>query len=169
MTTEVEITVAAPAWDGVQDAQDVVRRAISACEARLEDDGEAVEMGVVLCDDAEIQRLNRQWRGKDSPTNVLSFPTPPGPGGERQLGDVVISFETLAREAADERKSFSAHLAHLTVHGYLHLVGYDHEDADEAEEMERLERDILADLGIQDPYADAPLAAPAQDAMMKSR
>jgi probable rRNA maturation factor len=169
MTTEVEITVAAAAWDGVQDAQAVVRRAIAACEARLEDSGETVEMSVVLSDDAEIRRLNREWRGKDSATNVLSFPTAPGPSGEQHLGDVIIAFETLVREAAEEHKSFSAHLAHLVVHGYLHLLGYDHEVAEQAEDMEQLERDILADLGIEDPYAGAPLMTTATDAMMKSR
>ena len=159
MAAEVEILVSAPIWREASDAEDVVRRAIGACEATLGDRGESVEVSVLLCDDLEIRRLNSQWRSKDSATNVLSFPAPSGPSPQLHLGDIAIAYETVAREAKDERKPFSAHLAHMAVHGYLHLSGYDHEDEDEAEEMEQLEREILAELGVSDPY-DAPAAYP---------
>ena len=108
---------------------------------------------VVVDDDARIRELNRLWRGFDKPTNVLSFPSPDTqPGPARTLGDIAISYETAAREAAAEDKSFGDHIAHLSVHGFLHLLGYDHESDDDAEEMEGLERAILARIGISDPY-----------------
>ncbi|MPZ38204.1 MAG: rRNA maturation RNase YbeY [Rhizobiales bacterium] len=108
---------------------------------------------VVVDDDERIRALNKLWRGVDKPTNVLSFPsadTQPGPA--TYLGDIAISYETAAREAATEDKSLADHIAHLAVHGFLHLVGYDHESDQEAEEMEGLERVILARLGVSDPY-----------------
>jgi probable rRNA maturation factor len=112
---------------------------------------------VMVDDDARIRALNKLWRGFDKPTNVLSFPAPdtqPGPErrSERPLGDIAISYETAAREAVAEDKSFADHMAHLSVHGFLHLLGYDHESDDDAEEMEGLERDILARIGVADPY-----------------
>jgi probable rRNA maturation factor len=108
---------------------------------------------VVVDDDARIRALNQLWRGFDKPTNVLSFPSPDTqPGPERTLGDIAISYETAAREAVAEDKSFADHMAHLSVHGFLHLLGYDHESDDDAEEMEGLERVILARIGVSDPY-----------------
>ena len=108
---------------------------------------------VVVDDDARIRELNRLWRGFDKPTNVLSFPSPDTqPGPVRSLGDIAISYETAAREASAEDKSFADHVVHLSVHGFLHLLGYDHESDDDAEEMEGLERAILARIGISDPY-----------------
>jgi probable rRNA maturation factor len=108
---------------------------------------------VMVDDDARIRELNKLWRGFDKPTNVLSFPSPDTqPGPERSLGDIAISYETAAREAEAEDKSFADHMAHLSVHGFLHLLGYDHESDDDAEEMEGLERDILARIGVSDPY-----------------
>ncbi len=110
----------------------------------------------MLTNDAGIRRLNGQWRGKDKATNVLSFPTPEvaRAGGEPHLGDIAIAFETVEREALSEGKAFENHLMHLAVHGTLHLLGYDHEVADEAEEMEAMERTVLATLGVPDPYAE---------------
>ncbi|WP_339858875.1 rRNA maturation RNase YbeY [Thalassospira alkalitolerans] len=121
-----------------------------------------IEVGVRLSDDASVRVLNRDYRGKDSPTNVLSFAalesaddaadfmmTPDMP---LILGDIIVARETCAREAAEQNKALINHLVHLTVHGTLHLVGYDHMVDDEAEEMEELERQILARLGIDDPY-----------------
>ena len=155
MSDSVDIAVTSNLWGGAPKAEAVVLSSIHACSATFEDpDGDA-EVSVVLCDDAEIRRLNKQWRGKDKATNVLSFPPPPGPGADRHRGDIVIAFETVAREAVEERKPFDAHLAHMVVHGYLHLAGYDHESDPEAEEMEQLEREILSTLGIADPYAPA--------------
>ena len=108
---------------------------------------------VVVDDDARIRALNRLWRGFDKPTNVLSFPSPATqPGPARTIGDIAISYETAAREAAAEDKSFADHVAHLSVHGFLHLLGHGHDSDDAAEAMERLERAILARIGISDPY-----------------
>ena len=162
MAVEIDILESAPVWKNAPEAESVIEQAILACETKLGQAAEDVEVSVLLCDDAEIRGLNRQWRGKDSATNVLSFPAPPGPGASLHLGDIAIAYETVAREALEEGKPFAAHLAHMAVHGYLHLSGYDHEDDDEAEEMEQLEREILTALGVSDPYAEpAPAATKA--------
>ncbi len=101
----------------------------------------------------EYTALNAQWRGKDKPTNVLSFPTP-GPISARPLlGDIVIAYETVAREAAAQEKTLREHASHMVIHGFLHLIGYDHETAAEAADMETLERRIATRLGLADPYA----------------
>ena len=106
---------------------------------------------VLLTDDESVRALNRDFRGKDSATNVLSFPAPPNP--EDHLGDVALAYGVCAREAAEQGKPLRHHLQHLTVHGVLHLLGYDHIGDDEAEVMEGLERAVLAGLGVPDPYA----------------
>lgn len=114
------------------------------------------ELSLVFTDDESIRDINAEWRDKDKPTNVLSFPAyPVGPGDMPgpMLGDIVIARETVEREALDLEKSFEDHLTHLLVHGFLHLLGYDHIETDEAEEMEGLETRILAKLGLSDPYA----------------
>lgn len=116
----------------------------------------APELSLVFTDDDSIQEINAEWRGKDKPTNVLSFPAfPLEPGGMPgpMLGDIVIARQTVEREAVDLDKTFDDHLTHLLVHGFLHLFGYDHMEKDEAEEMEALETRILAALGLSDPYA----------------
>ena len=114
------------------------------------------ELSVVLTDDAEQQELNKQWRGIDKTTNVLSFPQiEPFAPVSGLLGDIILARETLVREAEEMGISFTAHFTHLVVHGFLHLLGYDHIEDDEAEEMEGLETEILAALGIADPYADS--------------
>lgn len=115
-----------------------------------------VEISLVFTDDESIRQINAEWRQKDKPTNVLSFPAYPlEPGGKPgpMLGDIVIARETVAREAVDLDKDFDDHLMHLMVHGFLHLFGYDHLEKEEAEEMEGLETRILAALGLSDPYA----------------
>jgi len=104
----------------------------------------------VLTDDSAIRQLNRAWRGVDAATNVLSFPT--SRAGGALIGDIVLAYETVAREACAEHKPFAHHVAHLAVHGFLHLLGYDHEQAGDAERMEQTERDILRRLAIPDPY-----------------
>jgi probable rRNA maturation factor len=116
----------------------------------------AGEISLVLGDDALVRTLNRRWRGQDRATNVLSFPS-----GERRrgakpllLGDVVLAYGTVAREAAAQEKPLSDHLVHLVTHGVLHLVGFDHEDEGEARRMEGLERRVLAGLGVPDPYRE---------------
>jgi len=150
MSVRIDVIVTSPLWSKTPEAEDAVMKAIAASETYFEP--QDAEVGVLLCDDDEIRRLNARWRGKDAATNVLSFPSAGQNAAERHLGDIAISYQTLAREASDERKMILHHLSHLTAHGYLHLLGFDHETDDEAEEMEDLERKILADLGIGDPY-----------------
>jgi probable rRNA maturation factor len=129
--------------------------------ADLAPEGHAVS--VALLSDAEVHSLNKTFRGKDAPTNVLSFPSAPAvrpPKGSREpvfLGDVALAYETVAREAAEQEKPVLHHAAHLVVHGVLHLAGFDHETGDDAERMEAAERQILGKSGIPDPYGDAGL------------
>jgi probable rRNA maturation factor len=156
-----EVLVVADAWQSEPDADAVIQRAVAIAAEMADADTADAELAVMLTDDAGIRTLNSNWRGIDKPTNVLSFPAlaPPTPlaGADdipRMLGDIAIAYETARREADDEQKPFDHHLSHLTVHGFLHLVGYDHEKDDEAEAMEALEIEILAQLGIPDPYAD---------------
>jgi probable rRNA maturation factor len=123
--------------------------------ARGGDERGACELSIVLGDDALLRALNATWRGVDKPTNVLAFPAEGGetpPDAPRLLGDVVIAFETVAREAEAQGKPLAHHLRHLIVHGVLHLLGLDHIEAAEAERMEALERAILRRLDVPDPY-----------------
>jgi probable rRNA maturation factor len=159
-----EVLVVADCWQTEPDAETVIHRAVAAAaeiaNAGLKADFGEAELAVMLTDDAGIRTLNLNWRGVDKPTNVLSFPAlpPTGSGGPddapRMLGDIAIAYETTRKEADDEEKPFDHHLSHLAVHGFLHLIGYDHEQDDDAEAMETLEQEILAQLGIPDPYAD---------------
>ena len=148
----VEIEIDSPLWERQPHAEDTVREAIRRAAARAPADG---EVSVLLADDSAVQALNRDWRKIDKPTNVLSFPAaaPKTAGVPACIGDIAIAFETLEREARAEAKPFLHHLAHLAVHGYLHLLGYDHQTDSEAEAMEALEREILAVMRIPDPYA----------------
>jgi probable rRNA maturation factor len=113
------------------------------------------ELSLLLTDDKRIRTVNRDWRGFDKPTNVLSFPAvPPGKiAASPVLGDIVLAYETLLREAQAEEKSFADHLSHLVIHGLLHLLGEDHETPEQAQRMEARETAALASLGIADPYA----------------
>jgi probable rRNA maturation factor len=155
-----EVLVVADCWQTEPEAEAVIHRAIEAAAGIADADVGEAELAVMLTDDSGIRTLNSNWRGIDKPTNVLSFPAlqPEGSGGPddapRMLGDIAIAYETTRKEADDEEKPFDHHLSHLAVHGFLHLIGYDHETDDEAEAMEHLEREILSQLGIPDPYAD---------------
>jgi probable rRNA maturation factor len=150
----VDFVIESQAWRAEPEAEAVVRRAIAQAAAAVSTS--AGEVAIVLTDDSAIRILNRQWRGKDAPTNVLSFPAAePQPDTPVLLGDIVIAYETVAREALAQNKPFMHHLAHLAVHGFLHLVGYDHETDKEAEAMETLETVVLARLDVPDPYAKA--------------
>jgi probable rRNA maturation factor len=135
-------------WQGARSAAAIARRAVLRAAATLSTS--PAELAIVLTDDPTIRALNRDWRGVDTATNVLSFPTK-NTGG-RHLGDIVLAYETIAREARREHKPFAHHLAHLAVHGFLHLAGYDHEGEREALVMEDAERAILRQLAIPDPY-----------------
>jgi probable rRNA maturation factor len=147
---ETHIAMLSDLWQDVPEAEEVVHRAVDAVGRTP---GVTVppdaQLSFALADDEQVRVLNRDYRAKDKPTNVLSFPAVHGP----LMGDVIVAYETLAREAEEEGISKADHLAHLTVHGVLHLLGYDHETEDEAVAMEALETAILAGLGIKDPHA----------------
>jgi len=147
-------------WEAAGDfeplTEKVLAKAQSLCGVKLM---AGAEVSLLLCDDARIREINREWRGLDKPTNVLSFPAAPKEALAKSpmVGDIAVAFETVTREAQEEGKTFADHYAHMIVHGFLHLVGYDHESDAEAEEMEALEIRILGELGIADPYASGEL------------
>ena len=155
-----EVLVVAECWQAEPGAEAAIHRAIEAAADMADADTADAELAIMLTDDGGIRTLNQNWRGIDKATNVLSFPAlqPTAAArpddAPRMLGDIAIAYQTTRREADEERKPFEHHLSHLAVHGFLHLVGHDHETDDEAEAMEDLEREILARLGIPDPYAD---------------
>jgi probable rRNA maturation factor len=155
-----EVLVVADCWQTEPDAEAVIHRAINAAAEIADADVGEAELAVMLTDDSGIRTLNSNWRGIDKPTNVLSFPAlqPTGTGAPsdvpRMLGDIAIAYETTRKEADDEQKPFEHHLSHLAIHGFLHLIGYDHEKDADADAMESLEQEILSHLGIPDPYAD---------------
>ena len=148
----VEIRVDAPAWRDVE-FETVVRDAASATLREAAPKGGGMELSVLLTDDPAMAELNRAWRGKDGPTDVLSFPGDCRPSQPtRLLGDIALSIDTLKADAARGGLSVTDHLAHLVVHGILHLAGYDHESAPEAAAMEKIEVEILDAMGIANPY-----------------
>ncbi len=153
---ELDIMTEGGDWARIADVEALAARAAEAALAVSDEAGGDFEASVMLADDARIRELNRTWRDKDKPTNVLSFPAPeqPGASGPRYLGDIALAYETLVRESEEESKELADHFAHLIVHGVLHLLGYDHEVEAEAEAMEALEVKALATLGIADPYRD---------------
>jgi probable rRNA maturation factor len=142
----IDIEIEDEAWSAaLPDADALV---LAAARAALEDRGGVT---ILLADDESVAELNERFRGKAGPTNVLSFPAPDNP--EDHLGDIALAYGVCAREAEDQGKPIAHHLQHLVAHGVLHLLGYDHLTEAEAEEMEALERRILAGLGVPDPYA----------------
>jgi probable rRNA maturation factor len=175
------IADAGPGWSGNVDwerlADAAVRAALAlTAQAGLATGAVMVEISVKLADDAEIQGLNRAYRGKDAPTNVLSFPMfepdllatiatgdASAEAGEVLLGDIILAQETCAREAGEKAISLADHVTHLIVHGTLHLLGHDHEDEAAAIAMEAMETRALASLGIADPYGDRDAAPAAPD------
>jgi probable rRNA maturation factor len=155
----VEVTIPCPAWrnecsDAAALAMAAARLALLRAAAPA-----ATVVEIALADDRAQRELNRTWRGTDAPTNVLAFsvadPAAPLPrGAPLLLGDVVLAFETVRREAAEQNKPLADHLRHLVVHGVLHLLGYDHLEAADAAAMEEREIAILAELGVPNPYGD---------------
>jgi len=143
----IDIEIEDDGWSTVADLEALVTRAAEAALAG--ERGRAVT--VLLTDDETVRELNGRFRGKDKPTNVLSFPAIENPEGF--IGDIALAYRVCAREAAEQGKTLGDHLQHLVAHGVLHLVGYDHQTDAEAEAMEALEREILSGLGVPDPYA----------------
>jgi probable rRNA maturation factor len=152
----VSIEVEDEAWSALADLERVTERAVAAALAAVPDAGDSAAVDVLFTDDSAMTAINAEWRGKNSATNVLSFPTPddmPITGeDERLLGDIVLASGVVSREAEEQGKTLHEHTVHLIVHGTLHLLGYDHADDAEAEEMEQLEAEILKGLGIPNPY-----------------
>ncbi|MHB9878159.1 rRNA maturation RNase YbeY [Pacificimonas sp. ICDLI1SI03] len=168
---EVEASTEGDDWPDLawrERAATAVRAALLASQhPHLVEGRLTTEVSVKLSTDAEVRTLNSQYRGKDKPTNVLSFPLVQADllpamtnsdDGEVLLGDIILAYETCAREAAEKDVSLEHHAVHLIVHGTLHLIGYDHENEPDALVMERLETDILKKLNIADPYAERPAA-----------
>jgi len=161
----VDVNVAAAAWSNA--CPEVESQVGAAAELTFEQMRSRIvlpftaiaSLDILLTDDAEQRRLNRTWRGEDVPTNVLAFPGSDfggalPPGAPLLLGDVVLAFETVAREATEQNKPFTDHLRHLVVHGVLHLLGFDHQNDADASAMEMQEIEILTRLGVPDPYRD---------------
>lgn len=158
---DLDLSIECEGWETGEDLDALALRAVSAAfEVTGGPTEEPVTISLLFADDTKIRSLNADWRDKDKPTNVLSFPAvhPPGLPGPQFLGDIVLAYETCAREAEEEDKTFVDHVTHLVIHGTLHLLGYDHIDEAEAEEMEALEREALATLGINDPYQDTEIS-----------
>jgi probable rRNA maturation factor len=151
---QIDVIVQSARWRKAPKAGTVIKRAIQAAAEAASTP--RAELAIVLSDDSAVRALNRRWRGQNAPTDVLSFPAA-APGKRRSaspyIGDIVIAYQTTAREAVAEGKPFEHHLAHLAVHGFLHLLGYDHDNDRDAQEMERLESRVLARIAVPDPYA----------------
>jgi probable rRNA maturation factor len=144
------------AWHALGDVREAIHNAYDGTKAKVN----AIagrEVAVVLASDEDVQTLNREFRGKNAPTNVLSFPTNTGSSvildEAMPLGDIILAYETVTKEASNENKSRLHHLTHLVIHGLLHLTGFDHQRETEAAQMEALECEILASLSIADPYS----------------
>lgn len=155
--SDIDIEVEDEAWNAVSGVETVVEQAAMAALLQIRPPKEAdrpVGLTILLTDDEAVADLNERFRQKAGPTNVLSFPAPANP--ENHMGDIALAHGVCAREAAEQGKALADHLRHLTVHGVLHLAGYDHQTDDEAEAMEALERRVLAGLGVADPYAADP-------------
>jgi len=155
---KIDVVIDAGRWKREGYARAMLRRAVR--QAAMTLSTRATELAIVLTDDSTSRQLNRRWRGIDAATNVLSFPTKRTKDEPPHIGDIVLAYETVACEARAERKPFAHHVAHLAVHGFLHLVGYEHERIEDAENMEEVERKILRRLAIPDPYRD--LAKPSR-------
>jgi probable rRNA maturation factor len=154
---ETDIQITAGGWRSLLDKPEEIAQRAAAAAGSAEGVPGSAEVSIVLSDDVQVHVLNREHRGVDKPTNVLAFPAPAAaaarPGaGPAFLGDIILAFETVKREAEGQNKPFANHMSHLIVHGTLHLLGYDHQDDRDAARMEAEETAILGRLGIPDPY-----------------
>jgi probable rRNA maturation factor len=154
--SSLSLIVECEGWRALGDVEVVVLRAYIACAATVGAIADR-EVSILLSSEEAVAALNGRYRGKPQPTNVLSFPAAvfSPTAAESPLGDIIIAYETVLREADEESKPPLDHLSHLVVHGLLHLAGFDHQSDDEAERMERLEREILERIGVPDPYSNA--------------
>jgi probable rRNA maturation factor len=164
--TPIEIVVLHAPWRrALKEASRLARQAARAALLAVADKDERRGIAIALGDDALLQELNLRYRGRDKPTNVLSFEA----GAADRLGDIALSLQTLKAEAQEQGKTLKAHFQHLVVHGTLHLLGFDHEKPGAAQKMEKLEREILAGLGVDDPYEIDASAAKTTKTRAKSR
>lgn len=163
---DIVVSVTDPAWtttlpDGEAMGRDAAVAAFLSGSSRARLPGGLVEASLTLANDGDLQALNKAYRGRDEATNVLSFPAwaadgpAVAPDAPILLGDMIVALETARAEAADQGKRMSDHFRHLVVHAMLHLLGYDHQTSSESREMEQMEVEVLARLGVADPYADA--------------
>ncbi len=154
---QIEITVEEPRWQkALPNCDSVVQTIVQIVLETVATYLTAYEISIVLANDNFVQKLNRQYRDQDKPTNVLSFPTMDSPTPNRPiiLGDVILAYETIKRETEEQNKTLEEHFSHLLIHGVLHLLGYDHQTPAEAEAMEAIEVNILAEFNITNPYID---------------
>lgn len=145
---QIDVSVRERRWHSVEDLDALINGAVLAARETL-GLAQPGDLSIALIGDEHMAQLNLEYRGKDKPTNVLSFPSE---GPAPIMGDIALSFETVSREAREKKIALSDHLQHLVIHGYLHLSGYDHETDDDAQDMEALEITALARLGIANPY-----------------
>ncbi|WP_019219933.1 rRNA maturation RNase YbeY [Bartonella florencae] len=151
----IDITIESSGWDDKQVLYNITEKALTTIMHYLSLEGVVSEISMLFTDDQHMAQINAQWRGKNKPTNVLSFPAFPIKVGQipgPMLGDIIVARETILLEAKREGKLFQDHLTHMIVHGVLHLLGYEHETDDEAYQMEKLEKEILQKLSIKNPY-----------------
>jgi probable rRNA maturation factor len=156
----LDIQIEDTSWAALKNIEALCQKAIDqACLEAKPKPMKGAELSILFTNDAAIQALNKQWRNIDKPTNILSFPAvPPNRIAKSPLlGDLALGFETIQSEAITDEKTLENHLTHLIIHGFLHILGYDHETDAEADIMEALEISILAKLNISDPYADCDL------------
>jgi probable rRNA maturation factor len=153
----LDLRIADPRWEALGDLDRFAGQVLGHAASRMKSGG---ELAILFTDDAEMRALNKQWRELDKPTDVLSFPSgqPEIPGQAQYLGDIALGYETALRDAEAMQRPFAGHVSHLLIHGFLHLLGYDHIETKDAQVMEPLEAEILASLGWPDPYASGPYA-----------
>ena len=153
----IDLRIADPRWDALGDVDALAGHVLGYAANQTKSAG---EVSILMTDNAEMHALNKKWRGFDKPTDVLSFPAdgPEIPGEPVHLGDIAMGYETAFGDAQAMGRPFEGHVSHLLIHGFLHLLGYDHIESEDAKVMEPLEATILAGLGWPDPYATGPYA-----------